>query len=239
MNAGKATWARRYQTALRHYLQSGLSASLPSARRLGRQAVTLGIETLDVVRIHERAVEAVPETDNASVGPRVALDRAQVFFAEVLVPIESTHQAAQQADARVRQLTRTLRQRTQEALISRRQLKRSVARRQATEAALMTSGKHRANLLAEARGMQVRLRNLTREMMESHEEERRKTSRHLYDELAQSLLAINLKLLMLQGTTKANTLILKKEIAETQRLVIKSSHTIRGLSHACERDHET
>ena len=52
--------ARRYQAALRRYLQQGPAASLHPAVRLGRQAVALGLETLDLAVIHEQALLGQP-----------------------------------------------------------------------------------------------------------------------------------------------------------------------------------
>src|SRR5206468_10017707 len=48
--------SRRYVTALRKHLKQGPRASLQPARGLGRQAVAIGLETLDVARIHEEAL---------------------------------------------------------------------------------------------------------------------------------------------------------------------------------------
>src|SRR6266705_1850701 len=48
--------SQRYATALRKHLVQGPRASLQSARGLGRQAVAIGLETLDVARIHEGAL---------------------------------------------------------------------------------------------------------------------------------------------------------------------------------------
>lgn len=238
MNAETAAWSRHYRTALRRYLRSGTSANPPSALRLGRRAATLGIETLDVVRIHEQAVATLTSPDGASGNLPKKMDRANAFFAEAIVPIEKTHRAAMKADVREKRATRALRLRTQEALTSRRQLKRGVVRRQAAEAALQKSGKRRDKLLTEARCLQKRLRHLTREILEAQEDERRKTSCQLHDEVAQALLAINLRMLTLKMAAKVNTRNLKKEIAETQRLVKASTQTIRGFSHEYEGDHE-
>ena len=48
--------SQRYRASLQKHLKQGLRASLQPARRLGRQAVALGLETLDVARIHEGAL---------------------------------------------------------------------------------------------------------------------------------------------------------------------------------------
>ena len=59
MNAGQARWSRRYQAALRQHLKQGPASRLQPALRLGRQAAALGLETLDVARIHEGALAAL------------------------------------------------------------------------------------------------------------------------------------------------------------------------------------
>ena len=51
--------SERYAKALRTHLQAGLRASLRPALALGRQAVVLGIETLELARMHERAFATV------------------------------------------------------------------------------------------------------------------------------------------------------------------------------------
>ena len=47
--------SRRYQTALQKHLGQGPRASPQSADGLGRQALTMGLETLDLAKIHEQA----------------------------------------------------------------------------------------------------------------------------------------------------------------------------------------
>jgi hypothetical protein len=60
MNSQLNTLARRYQAALHKHLQQGPGASLQAALRLGRQApAALDLETLDLARIHERALIAL------------------------------------------------------------------------------------------------------------------------------------------------------------------------------------
>jgi signal transduction histidine kinase len=58
MNRKLKGLSRRYQAALRNYLKQGPRASLPGAQRLGRQALSLGVATLDLARIHEQALIA-------------------------------------------------------------------------------------------------------------------------------------------------------------------------------------
>jgi signal transduction histidine kinase len=231
MNAEKAAWSRRYQAAMRKHLQHGAGASLRPALGLGRQAVALGLETLDVALIHGRAL-AVLAARNGSFGTRQdMIDRAKKFFAEATVPIEKTHGAALKADTRAEQLIQTLRRRTMESSAAARRVARGIAQRQAAEAALEKSGRHRATLLQESRRLRDRLRHQTREILSAQECARQNTSRQLHDEIAQTMLAINFRLLTLKKATRTSTESLKKEIAETQRVVKQSVKMINRFVH--------
>jgi len=51
--------SRRYQAALQKHLKQGPRASQQSADGLGRQALAIGLETLDLAKIHEQALIAL------------------------------------------------------------------------------------------------------------------------------------------------------------------------------------
>ena len=51
--------SRRYQVALQKQLEQGSQASPQSADGLGRQALAIGLETLDLAMIHEQALIAL------------------------------------------------------------------------------------------------------------------------------------------------------------------------------------
>ena len=167
------------------------------------------------------------------------IDRAKSFFAETIVPIEKTHRAALKADVRVNQLTRTLRRRTVESSASTRRLKRSIIQRQGVEESLKKSGDHYTQLLTESRRLQKRLRHLTREMLSAQEDERQKASHQLHDEIAQTLIAIDLPLLTLKKAAKASTASLKEEIANTRRMVKESGQRLNRFAHEFVIQHKT
>src|ERR1043165_999265 len=94
--------SRKYKVALKKHLKQGPRVSLHPARGLGQQAVALGLETLDVARIHE---DALATLEAGSKGDGV-IRRAELFFAEVITPIENTHGAALEANARLTRLNK-------------------------------------------------------------------------------------------------------------------------------------
>jgi signal transduction histidine kinase len=196
----------------------------------------MGLETLDVARIHEAALASL-EASRSRGG--FINKRAEIFFTEVITPIEKTHLAALQSITRLNQLNKTLGRRTLDLAASSRSLKQGVARRKAAEQALKESAGHYDRLVKESRRFQNHLRRLTHQILSAQEAERKKISRELHDEVAQDLLGINVRLLTLKKESTTNTKGLKKEIASTQRLVGKSVKTMSQYTRGFGHEHDT
>ena len=211
-----------YQAALRQYIQEGSAAGLKSAMRLGRKAVELGLETLDLARIHEQAMidQALP-IDSATIRGRI-IKRAGVFFIEAILPMEKTHRSALEGNVHLSRLNQALKQRTLGLADSNWKLKREIARRRVVEENLRQSEQHSSGLLAQSRRMQEQLQLLSRRVLSAQEEERKRISRELHDVIAQVLTGINVRLTVLKTEATLNTKGLTKNIARTQRLVEKS-----------------
>jgi signal transduction histidine kinase len=81
--------------------------------------------------------------------------------------------------------------------------------------------------------MQEQLRHLSHQLLLTQEEERKRISRELHDEIVQTLVGINVHLASLTMKSRINTKDLRKKIAQTQRLVEKSVDIVhrfaRGL----------
>src|ERR1043166_7941804 len=102
MKSKLSVLSQQYVTALKKYLKQGPKASLQPAHGLGRQAVAVGLETLDVVRIHEEALASL----KASSSRDELIQRAWTFFAEAIIPIEQTHEIALKSNARLSRLSK-------------------------------------------------------------------------------------------------------------------------------------
>jgi signal transduction histidine kinase len=218
--------SERYATALRRHLKENASANFQSALKLGRDAVALGVETLDLARMHERALIAL-ELSGAKNG---VIKRAGIFFCEAITPIVETHRAARQNKVELNRLNETLNRRTRELTAANYQLKAGILRRKCVETALKESGVHYTKLLKDSLQLQEGLRQLTHRVLAAQEDERKKISIELQDEIAQTLLGINVRLLSLKQEAKANTKGLRNEIASTQRLVIDSAKSVRRVA---------
>ncbi|MBI3414721.1 MAG: hypothetical protein HY043_05275 [Verrucomicrobia bacterium] len=218
--------SQRYVTALRNHLKPGSRTTLQPALRLGRQAVVFGLETLELARIHEQALVTL-EVSGSKNG---LIKRAENFFIEALNPIVETHRAARQNKIELNQLNETLNRRTRELAATNRHLQRGIVRRRSVEAALKKSGVHYSKLLKDSLELQEGLRQLTHRVLAAQEDERKKISRELQDEISQTLLGINVRLLSLKQEARVNTKGLKNEIASTQRLVAKSAQSARRVA---------
>src|SRR5687768_14113129 len=87
-------YTRSYMAALSRHLKHVPAASRKVARKLGLQAVALGLETLDLARIHEEALIVLVLPDMSVRTSDAMIRRAGAFFAEAITPIEETHRGA-------------------------------------------------------------------------------------------------------------------------------------------------
>jgi signal transduction histidine kinase len=216
--------SRRYALALEKHLKAGPRASLQSARQLGRDALAVGLETLGIARMHEAALKSCTRRSGAG-------KRANAFFAETMVPIEQTHRAALEANARLRQGQETFDRRIVDLTASNRSLKQGAAQRKKAEEEFKRNGRQFAKQFEKSRCRQEYLRLMAHQVISAREIYRKKISRELQDDVVQSLLAINVRLLSLKGTARGDLANLAKEIACTQRLVEQSVESINRFAH--------
>ncbi len=230
-NAKTTGWSLRYRVALRKHLAKGQGETPRIVQTLGRQAVALGLETLDLAKTHEKALSDMLLPDISPKARRSTTLRAREFFAEAAVRIERTHRAALEADRLIRKLSQTLRERTQEASASTRRLTQSILQRQRAEAALKKSRRHHAVLLGESHRLLQHVRQLTYACLAAQEVDRKKVSLQLRDDIAQGLLGIHVQLLTLKKAMRISAEAFEKEIGTTQRLVRESNREVKRFAH--------
>jgi signal transduction histidine kinase len=223
--------SQQYVAALEKNLKQGPGASLQPALGLGREAVAIGLETLDLARIHEQAL-ATLELSKIKNG---FTKLAGIFFTEANTPIVETHRAARQTKVHLSRLTTKLGHRTAQLAASNHQLQQGVIRRKVMEDDFAERGKLHQKSLEESLDLQKRLRQLTHRVIAAQEDERKKISRELQNEIAQTLLGINVRLLSLKRQARSNTKGLKKEISSTQKMVAKSAKSVRQVGRGIGR----
>jgi PAS domain S-box-containing protein len=85
-------------------------------------------------------------------------------------------------------------------------------------------------LFAESVVMQEKLRNVTRLIIAAQEEERKKISRELHDEVVQTLIGINIELTSLKRGDASGDVALQAKIGTIQRLVENSVNAVHGFA---------
>jgi signal transduction histidine kinase len=103
-----------------------------------------------------------------------------------------------------------------------------------TKAACAKSARRHRQTLGESIELQKHLRELTHRVLAAQEAERLKLSHELQDEIAQTLLGINVRLLALKKQARAGAAGLKNEITRTQRLVLNSARSVRRYARELE-----
>jgi PAS domain S-box-containing protein len=115
---------------------------------------------------------------------------------------------------------------------SNKKLEREIIRRQGVEQSLRTSEEHQRVLLEQARQMQAELRSLSHQTLQVQEDERKRISRELHDDITQTLVNINFQLESLSQAAEISATRLRNKITLTRHLVEKSV----GIVHEFARE---
>lgn len=113
---------------------------------------------------------------------------------------------------------------------SNRKLEQEIVERRAVEAALEQTRLHQKELLEKSRQMQEHLRNLSRQVIQAQEEERKRVSRELHDVIGQTLTGINIRLATLKKAAGRNPKDFDRNLARTQQLVEKSVNIVHQFA---------
>ena len=120
--------------------------------------------------------------------------------------------------------------RSEDLSVANGKLQQEIARRQVVETALKQSEEHQRRLLRESGLMQEQLRHLSHQLLRAQEEERKRISRDLHDQVAQTLVGLNVHLAALTQAATVNAKGLRREIARTQRLIEESVEVVHRFA---------
>ena len=102
----RQTFGEAYVVALEAYVRCPEETALSGAYELGRQALHDGLGPLDLVSLHESALEHIPSLPLESARP--ALSRAMAFLLESLSPFEMTYRRFLESNVALRSLNDAL-----------------------------------------------------------------------------------------------------------------------------------
>lgn len=219
-----------YTAALARFLAQGEEAALEQAYEMGRTSAAEGLGLLNLAKVHRQAWEKLTPTLIQPGMQAKARESAEAFLLEALSPFEATHRGFRETNFKLRQLNEVLRRRNQELAVINRSLKNEVSERKRTEKALRESEDHYRVLFTEARQMQEALRNLSNQVLHVQEEERKRISRELHDEVGQALTAINIQLAALAKTRGKPDSRIQSKVADAQNLLQQTMSTVHRFA---------
>lgn len=111
-----------------------------------------------------------------------------------------------------------------------RELKEEIVRRRAVEEALKVSERNTLHLLKESQHLQDMLRHLSHRVLHAQEEERKRISRELHDQITQTLVGIHVQLESLARVGQLDPVKLRQRIIETQQSVETSVRIVREFA---------
>lgn len=109
-------------------------------------------------------------------------------------------------------------------------LKEEILYRKSLEAALHKSEQRQKMLLQKSQKMQSQLRNFSHKILHAQEEERKRISRQLHDEIVQTLVGINVHLAAFTVEAASNPKCLEQKIVRTKQLVAKSVEVVHRFA---------
>jgi signal transduction histidine kinase len=218
----RAELVSRYRSALRSYLDHKDNRRLHSAYDLGCVALRSGMGVFDMARLHEETL-AKALTRGGSVRESAQQARAaETFLLDALSPFEAARRGIPEAYVYLAQLNKTLEERT-------KALATIVARQLPMEEALRASNQRYFKLFQQARTMKQDIRRHPAKMILAQEEERKRVSRELHDEIGQVLAAVNVALGILKKQAGHNRTF-QKQVAATQALLEQSMESVHRFA---------
>lgn len=230
MKKNTRSLSEKYLAALRTHLNARRLKGYHGAQTLGRAAVAAGLATAELVQIHQQALVVLAKSPAFATPTVASIKRASAFFAQALIPLEANRRTIPEANRHLRQRNKVQRQHTAALARCNRQLAHEIARRKAGEATIEQAKEQYRTLFLESQAMQHKLRQLTRQIISAQEEERKRISRELHDEVVQTLVGINVELSALSQELESDVQLLKRKIARTQRLVATSVSAVHRFA---------
>jgi len=226
----RAELSARYLAALRRHLDDERADNGDRAQGLGRAVLEAGLAPLDLAIMHEKAVVTLTASRDLTTLRSSWFIRKGFFFTQALIPIEAALRATEATVSQLHHRNETLRLHTAALTRGNLRLQREVLRRQSGETAIMKGQAKYRVLFLESQVMQKKLRQLARQILSAQEEERKKISRELHDEVVQTLVGINVELAALGRGATIGVHTLKSKIAHTQRLVEHSVNSVHRFA---------
>jgi len=204
----------QYAEAMRAYLADPDEASLEIAYEFGRAAIRSGLGVIELAKAHGRVVYSLLSHARSPAELKARSRLASAFFQECLWAFEMIHRGFRDSNQLLRDLNGSLEARARQLRDMNEALSRENAERRHVEDALRRS--------------EDSLRQLSRQILVAQEEERKRISRELHDEVGQALTAINMNLTMLQASLETQSA--ARKVADLQGLLQQTMETVHSVT---------
>jgi signal transduction histidine kinase len=180
------------------------------------------MEVFDLVRIHHQALAEGVLASSHNIVPERFASSLDSFLLEALLPFgisDGSHYVA--TDRR----TGTKAEYAEALAVRNAELVEEIAERLRAEAEIQASKDYYIKLYQDARAMEANLRELSAQVLTAQEEERKRISRELHDEIGQALTAINVSIAMLKKQVVSDPLF-QRNVAEAEQLLAHTMETV-------------
>ncbi len=222
--------SRRYLSALRVFLGPRQPHAAAAVRSLGRELLEAGCDALDLAKFHAEALGFLSSAKALDGSAKTWIGKAGTFHLKVLGPLVRARRVSREALRRLQQRAATERHCAADLTKQNRRLEREVVRRRVGETSVKQGREEIRRLLVESQTMQLKLRNMARQVLSAQEDERREISRELHDEVVQMLIAVEVELAALGRTKAPGARTLKGRFLYAQRLLQKSVKAVHRFA---------
>ena len=219
-----------YLSALSGYIGAGRGPAPIAGSKVGAEAISVGCNTIDLARIHQKALIRIAAAQKFTADRKRVIKRAGLFFAGALAPLERWHEATRQSLRESMEIATSHSKHRKILAEQNRQLQHEIRRRKAGQSTIRRAKERYRRLFTQSVAMQEELRLLARKVLAVQEEERREISRELHDEVVQTLVGVNVELSALATSAEVNTRALRTRIKRTQRLVGNSVDVVHAFA---------
>jgi signal transduction histidine kinase len=187
-----------------------------------------GCGIVDVTRLHHQALGS-----GAMAGQRAAIALiapvSEAFLIEVLAPFEAAYRGFAGARERLQQINGVLAERNEELALANLHLEEEIRVRRRAEDALREHKDHYFKLFQQAHAMEKDLRELSAKVLSAQEDERKRISRELHDEVGQALTAVNVAIAMLRKRARSDKAF-ERRVAKAEELLAQSMETVHSFA---------
>jgi signal transduction histidine kinase len=215
-----------YHAALCEHLERPTKATLLTAFALGKAAFDGNLEIFDLISIHHQTLAEGVMPDGSSLVQARFVPGLESFLMEAIAPFRM----ASGINSGGKERMPSMRSEHVDALVLRNaRLEEEIEEHQRTEVLMREAKDHYFQLYQSARTMEGNLRALSAQVLAAQENERKRISRELYDEIGQALIAVKVTIAMLKMRAASDPAFQRK-VSDAEQLLAGTMETVQRFA---------